>query len=400
MNLIEPRRIISFLVLLYLFAPLLGSYFFPDYFNFSYDLLSYLILCVFILCALVAGKLSKKIKLRLNNSLNFNHLNPHPHNLPAKSIFYLNLLLCLIFFYFSSKIRESFSLSNLDPFNHRIFLKENKDFLIIICSNLFTSLALSSSCLAILFYKNFKNKKFIAIWTIFFGLIYLSGYRSYLLLSFIPWMTYLNLNQLNKILFFIFFSTIIFLILLLGIIRQGSDISILNLIWQFTARFDMFFPQFLNFLDRYLDQSIYPVFNSYQILFPIQIFPSSFFNFLDIEKPVTFLEFVNREFMSVPDSVGMDFSAFAEFIFNNGIILGFIFYFFYAFFLAIVVNKFYEKINFSTFHFLVYPQVLLLYISMLWFSGISSQANIFLFSGIIFNIFYYKLLFRVFKARF
>lgn len=386
----KPFNLLVLMVGLYLLFPALGFGLFPEYFNFSESTENFVILGCYISAMLISTLAAKKAEGVGHHQRAISNNQMHEmwisRNSERRAFVFVSLagVLSLIGLLFvivqSGTLGDEFS-----PHALRMSIASSGDLGLIVGYNLICLLIIVSTNLTIVSLAKAERKSsFGSVLALFFLLIIATGQRSLIMLALCSYLFLQSTIEtkrrgLKKL--FILTGGLCFVILL-GVVRQGDDFGYESLIWQASVRFDMFFPQFFNFLDVFRSQD-HIDYGYYHLTYPLQIIPSSLMQ----DKPVTFLQFINRDLMKIAEETGNDFSAFAEFIYNYGIVIGLFFYSAYCFVASFFICRIYRRANESPVYFALYFPCFLVYLSLVLLTGLSNQAHIFSVAGLLLAIY-------------
>lgn len=375
----QPKNIIYILVFLYSTLPMIGFGIFPDYFYFeasaesSTTLATYI--TILITCTSLGALTYRKLNIKKRSKpaeaglLKLGTLQSH-----KKTKIFIGLataVTCTSFLLLTSYT----GILNTDftPHELRMAASRHSNGLIVILYNALTSFCLILFNINLIAIQRAKSK---AIFYFFAASLILtmiaSGTRSVLLFSAFSYLFILSIHKkisISKLIFtIILFLTLVFT---LGALRSGNEFNSAAFAWELSARFDMFFPQFFNFLEKY--ENLPDIgWGYYHLTYPAQIIPSTILE----EKPATFLHYINREMMHTAENTGNDYSSFAEFIYNYGTIAGAIVYSLYCFLSSFIIEHVYQESKTNAIYFPIYPIALLTYISMVLLTGLSNQAHL------------------------
>jgi len=383
----KPFSLLIAIVGLYLLFPVLGFGIFPEHFDFSDSLENFAILGAYIFIMLLSALAAKQVE-----SIGHTHQSGASRNrmlekwssrsVESRALIFVAILSgisltgMLIVITISGMFSPEFS-----PHELRMNIASSGNLVLTIIYNLTSLLILVTTNLTLLSIKK-ANKKtyFMCVLLINFLLIIATGQRSMIMLAICSYLLLqefsnkrrLGIRALLTLLFGLAF------VIFLGVVRQGDEFSYASVIWQASVRFDLFFPQFFNFLDVY--RGLRDIgYGYFHFTFPLQIIPSSVFH----SKPETFLHFINRDLMNIPEGTGNDFTAFAEFIYNYGIVLGLFFFSIFCFFMSFIIHRMYRLARNNPIYFALYFPIFLVYLSLVLLTGISNQAHIFAVAGLL-----------------
>lgn len=380
----------NFLVLLvgaYLLLPVLGFGLFPEYFDFSSAIENFLILGAYIAVMLIAARTAMALEALGQKSTSAVSFSPLQEKWASRGserrAFWILLtttsivtLAWMLIIFSADMLNNEFS-----PHAFRMGVATSGDLVLILTYNAFSLCTLIMTNLTLLSLEKARRKwLFVFILTIQISLVVITGQRSMIMLVLF---SYLFLKSVGKNRLSAFKTTGVLLLglavtILLGVFRQGDDLNILAFIWQLSVRFDLFYPQFFNFLETYRNLSDIG-YGYFHLTFPLQIIPSALLQ----EKPQTFLQFINRDLMNIAEGTGNDFTAFAEFIYEYGIVVGWLFYAVHCFLMTLIMQRIYRRARYQPLYFVLYFPCLLVYISLILLTGISNQAHLFSVAGIV-----------------
>lgn len=385
----RPFRILSFLLCIYLSVPALGFGLFPDYFDFDANQENFLVLGLYsavLLGASFAGSALEQsgrpgdAVISRRSPLH----QPWPSRSSERRALSLLLWSALVILALGLIIVISSSLLNSEfsPHLFRLSVASSGNLLLILSYNAFALLTLIATNLALMsLRKARKRMPFASILAMLLFMVWATGQRSMIMLVLLSYLFLISHDPRRK------FSKLkaalaiimgLVITIALGVVRQGDSFSIPSLVWQLSARFDLFYPQFFNFLSVYngLPDIGY---GYHHFTFPLQVVPSSFLE----DKPLTFLHFVNRDLMGIPDSTGNDFSAYAEFIYSYGVIFGALLFAIHCFVAAFLVQRVYRNALQNPTYFALYFPCILVYVTLVLLTGISNQQHFFAAAGIL-----------------
>jgi oligosaccharide repeat unit polymerase len=377
----KPFNLLIVIVFLYLFFPTLGFGIFPEYFDLSISYENFVVLGVYIIFMLLSALTAMKIEnighycerdVLKNRMLE----NWQSRGSEQRAKLFLGIFagICLSGLLLVMSLSGMLN-SDYSPHELRMKIASGGNILSTIVYNLTSLLILISANLIIISLKK-SNKKFFfrCLLIVNFALIVATGQRSMIMLAICSYLLLDGYFAKGRISFKVFFILGVGLafVIFLGMARQGDEYSFESMIWQISVRFDLFYLQFFNFLEVYrnLDNIDYGYFH---LTYPLQIIPSSIFQ----SKPETFLHFINRDLMNIPEGTGNDFTSFAEFIYNYGVVLGLFFYSIFVFFASFVIHRIYRRARTNPIYFAIYIPSFLVYLSLVLLTGISNQAHIF-----------------------
>lgn len=383
---LTPFNFLIAIVSLYLVFPILGFGIFPEYFDFSKNIENLSILCAYLFIMLLSAFAAKKIESKGYAQRSGAPRNPmlekwHSRDVESRALIFvcivsgISLVGMLLVIVNSGMLSVEFS-----PHEMRMNIASSDNLALIIIYNLTSMFILVSTNLTILSLKKAAKKGCFRCVLLFnFLLIIATGQRSMIILAICSYLLLEEFSEKRNLsirtLLTLAFGLAI--VILLGVVRQGDEFNYASVIWQASVRFDLFFPQFFNFLDVYrgLDEIGYGYFH---FTYPLQIIPSSVFH----SKPETFLHFINRDLMSIPYGTGNDFTAFAEFIYNYGVVLGLFFYLIFCFFMSFIMHRIYRLARANPLYYALYFPIFMVYLSLVLLTGISNQAHILAVAGL------------------
>lgn len=391
----NPFNLLAWITSVYLLLPTLGFGLFPEYFEYSSSFENFIILFTFISIMLTAAWLGKKIETVTNRRQRVisNRVMQGKWMLLGEErrafrfvalAAILSLISLLMAVAYSGMLDGDFT-----PHGFRMGIASSGDLGLVIAYNTVSLLMLASFNLAIIsFLKSNRAVKFLILILILFSLIIAVGQRSMIVLALCSYLLAKAKieNGKTSVKTILVLAVGTGLVLVLGMARQGGEFNYEAFIWQASVRFDLFYPQFFNFLDVYRHLSDIG-YGYYHFTYLLQLIPSSLMQ----SKPVTFLHFINRDLMNIPDETGNDFTAFSEFVYNYGIALGLFFYSIYCFVASFVVQRIYRRAGENPIFFVIYFPCFLIYLSLVLLTGLSNQAHVFSVAGIFVAIFPSKL---------
>jgi len=378
---LNPLNFILTVLMVYLFMPIIGFGVFYDQFAFEVTHDRILILFLYIsmmLAAVLAGlKINSKgvnKKSKFFSQCELNKWRNKRRTLRAQ-IFLCALTLLvaaslIVVIYLSSNLNTEFT-----PHKFRMSIRSSGSLILTIAYFTLSMIALGLASLTIFSMLSSSNKFFYSIlFIIQLLLIVATGWRGLIimtLLSFI-FLASLNPNRFSKFKLASVFLLAIIIVFTLGVFRSGNELNIRAFLWEVSVRFDMFFPQFFNFLEVY-SQLPSIGFGFHHFTFPLQIIPSAIWD----GKPDTFLYYINYELMNIHYATGNDFSAYAEFIYQYGVALGLVFYGIFCLLASILISRAYALAKRKISFFVIYIPLLFVFLQTIFLTGISNQALIF-----------------------
>lgn len=399
----NPFNLLAGITFVYLLLPTLGFGLFPEYFEFSSNFENFIILFCFISIMLATAWLGKKIEAATNHQQRVisNRTLQGKWMLlgeERRAFGFVALATILSLASLLTAVAYSGMLGgDFTPHEFRMGVASSGDLGLVIAYNTASLLILVSFNLTIIsLIKSNKMMKFLIIGLILFSLIIATGQRSMIVLALCSYLLAKAKikNEKTSVKTVLVLAIGVGLVLVLGMARQGGEFNYVAFIWQASVRFDLFYPQFFNFLDVYrgLNDIGY---GYYHFTYPLQLIPSSLMQ----SKPVTFLHFINRDLMNIADETGNDFTAFSEFIYNYGVALGLLFYSMYCFIASFVVQRIYRRAGENPIFFVIYFPGFLVYLSLVLLTGLSNQAHIFSIAGIFVTILPSKLFMQYVKPK-